>query len=182
MEITWNMTIGEIGQIAALSTAIVISLYLGVRSLRQTKSLQERHIKQTRRQELINEIINWANDVIECGSTIELPATPEEIKMTRHLRRIQATKLLLKFQTINSRSEYIRDVALVFSEDLANAVTLVANGLTKIAELIHERIKNIDDEALTQQTSELELAIYEDARKVVVAAAAFKTEDIERAY
>ena len=63
MNITWDMTIGEIGQIIAQVIAVSVSLYFGIKSLRQTKELQERQY----RQKLLDEIIEWGNNILKCG-------------------------------------------------------------------------------------------------------------------
>jgi hypothetical protein len=70
MNVIWDMTIGEIGQIVALTVAIAISLYIGVKSIRQTRYLQARHEnlrQQDNKQKLLNEIIDWATGIFECG-------------------------------------------------------------------------------------------------------------------
>jgi hypothetical protein len=70
MNVIWDMTIGEIGQIVGLSTAVIVSLILGVKALRQTKELQDRQLKHSEearqreyKQRMLDEIIAWAVDV-----------------------------------------------------------------------------------------------------------------------
>ena len=129
MNVIWDMTIGEIGQIAGLSTAVVISLILGVRALRQTKELQEKQFKheeelrlREQRQKLFDEIIDWAIDITRVGTT----RTIADMSYAHLGYELHAVELMYfetlryEFQEVYSRSDYVAIIAIRFTEEELN--------------------------------------------------------------
>ena len=138
----------------------------------QTRGIQ----KSEKRQRLLSEIIEWAIDITKCGSSLGIPITP--IENVRHLKRVSLANLLLQYQLVNLRSKYVREIALVFGEDLADSVTIVANKLSKVVDVIYARIKDLDDKDIEEELSESETSILEDAKSVMVKATQIKTKGI----
>jgi len=138
----------------------------------QTRGIQ----KSEKRQRLLSEIIEWAIDITKCGSSLGIPITP--IENVRHLKRVSLANLLLQYQLVNLRSKYVREIALVFGEDLADSVTIVANKLSKVVDVIYARIKDLDDKDIEEELSKSETSILEDAKSVMVKATQIKTKGI----
>ena len=103
MNVIWDMTIGEIGQIAGLSTAVVVSLIIGVKALKQTKDLKDKE----HRQKLLDEIINWANEIAAASPLEPKVGTKED---------------LAQYLTFNTKSEYVEEVATTFEDELVSKV------------------------------------------------------------
>jgi hypothetical protein len=140
MNVIWDMTIGEIGQIAGLSVAVVVSLILGVMALRQTKRLQDNqfeHEDEIRKRELkqkrLDEIIEWAREVLECGTSVRRTAQLKDIldmakSKSRYLlfRLAEVADLQNNFVYVMHRSPYVLKVAEgIENDDVYNAVELV---------------------------------------------------------
>ena len=153
MNVAWNMTIGEIGQIAALTTAIAISLYFGVKSLRHTKDLQEKQFKHDEeirkredRQKLLDEIIQWAIDISKCGLEVELPSKFERTPQGYLDFRNRMTQLQNVLRALLRKSKYISAVVLpswqVLNIIIKELQTQLDDHVTQINEYIEGNIAN----------------------------------------
>lgn len=111
-----------------LVVAVIVSLVIGILSLRQTKNIQDkqiRHVEETRlkehRQKLINEIIAWATEVGKCGlgrdfSIIGMAdAKNPLLYFSNYIADLAAA-----YEAINVRSRYIQSVTSNFKHGLKN--------------------------------------------------------------
>lgn len=108
------MTIGEIGQIIALITAISISLYFGVKSLRQTRELQEKQY----RLKLLDEIIEWGKDILKCGmvkTAWDASIAGRELELRPH-GVTSWDSFIDQFDAIYCINDYIQVVASAFTK------------------------------------------------------------------
>jgi len=105
------------------------------KSIRQTRSIHERE----QRQRLLNEIIEWAEDIAKCGLEKDLPDTSRITDMNdAKLHLANSTQILARsFQSMRGRNQYINKVVSTFSQDLQEAT----NSLIKDVE---EHIKLLD--------------------------------------
>ena len=72
----WDWTLGTVIQlVAAITTllAVIVALYIGVSSIRQTRDIQKRE----RKERLLNEIIEWAEKVCRIRDERPLPKIEE---------------------------------------------------------------------------------------------------------
>jgi hypothetical protein len=110
-----------------LIAAIIVgggTLFLGImawRTIRQTKSIQ----KAEKRERLLNEIIEWAEDIFMCGRVpdmVYLTIVERAQGIPEALGRDMSDYVKHRFNAIKVRSIYIGKIALNFSEDLRRAV------------------------------------------------------------
>lgn len=85
-------------------------MIIGVSALVQTKNIQ----KGEREQRLLNEIIDWANDLINCGSEMHVQPIPGISRKTRMLHATSA--LYLRYRAVNARTEYVEKTASKFEQ------------------------------------------------------------------
>ena len=104
-----------------LLTSIVVSLFIGLKSIGQTKDIQEKQY----RNKLLNDIVQWAIDITECGLGKDI--TPlSQITDKEEIRQFvlaRATELELSFKAIAGRSRYIHGITSAFGQDLQTAVS-----------------------------------------------------------
>lgn len=151
MNVIWDMTIGEIGQIAGLSTAVVVSLILGVKALRQTRDLQDRE----RRQMLLNEIVEWAIAVLQCGTPsspkdlIDLPV--EKVRAWFHTQMIEGRN---RYLAQAARAVYIIQIGSSFKETkLSEQIVTASKNLSKYIERFNALLLTSDsDDTLEGKT------------------------------
>ena len=150
-----------------LGAAILVSggtLFLGImawRTIRQARSIQ----KAEKRERLLNEIIEWAIDVCRCGlkpssiptSGMAKSKAGSELYMSNILG-----DLLLEYESISGRTEYIRRIALTFGENLKNtadSLSEIIKGRIKLLEkqmdILAGKTKNISDIAELAKTDEV---------------------------
>jgi Flp pilus assembly protein TadB len=181
--------------------AVLVALAIGVASILHTQRLQ----KKERRERLLNEIIEWAIDILNCGLSKGFEAWRQSA--VRHLDKANTTKEdilreigLLTFSGIEeSRSDFIgmRGKSLsiirtskIWGQDLQNATVKLANALevrikllNKASKRLHESIERLDQlEIIMEEISE-ELGSQRDtvnslAYKVIEKTSALKTKDI----
>lgn len=89
--------------------------------------------KRDRKERLLNEIIDWAEDVAE--RTIESNLPTDDVKMTEIPER-QLRRLLSQYMTLDSKSEYIACVAKSFAGEVIVTVKEVKNDRNLAQELI----------------------------------------------
>ena len=130
MNITWEMTAGELGQIIGLSTGIVFSLIFSCKALSQTKALKDKEY----RQKLLNEIIDWASDIAAITNefTFELNNREE----------------LTEYLTFNTKSEYVKEIARGFGDNIISSVDKVVLYIREGSKLIFNtlQLKDIDEQ------------------------------------
>ena len=119
---------------------IGVSLFLGLRSLNQTKSIQNKQFRNT----LLKDIITWAEEVITCGGEISLEylTTPN---MGQDAQNTLAYKALAKYTLVSNKIPYVGEIAPkvnVTSATLSN----VFNGIIGLMQAIENQqiAKNVD--------------------------------------
>jgi hypothetical protein len=100
------MATGEIGQIAGLWAGIGISLGLSIKALRQTRQLQSRE----HRLKLLDEVRDWAGGIAAVSPLEPKIGTKEE---------------LVQYLAFNTKSEYVREIAKTFGDELVSAADYV---------------------------------------------------------
>lgn len=136
------MTAGEIAQIAGLTTAVTVSLVLGVKSLRQTRDLQRRHFRHLEvvrqrelRQKMLDEIIDWSTDIIAVANSIDVPnlciedlyAEDSGIKLD-----YVDTHLFTATRDIVARMEYIKQIIPIFGDELTSLLERVEHAHVEV--------------------------------------------------
>ena len=164
-----------------LGAAILVgggTLFLGImawRTIRQTSSIQ----KAEKRERLLNEIIEWVTDLNKCAweseYTISTGVSSEEYKILRE------ANIFSRFRAADSKSEYIRNIALTFGEDLHSNAEQVKTQLDKLLALKWKSLKSEKDEEkqkLSEQIQHSEEKLYRVVEGLSRAAAQIKTKDI----
>ena len=80
--------------------------------------------RQEKKERLLNEIIDWAINITECGLEKEI-TTMSQIEDNEKIRQFvlaRATELELSFARFRGRSRYIRNIVPVSEQDLQNTV------------------------------------------------------------
>jgi hypothetical protein len=150
------METGELVLAILTFMAILVALGLGVANIVQTKQIQERE----KRERLLNEIIEWAIDVCRCGlKPFPLPTS----KMAESKAGIELyltsilMELLLEYESISGRTEYLKRIALNFGGNLQSTVHSLAEVVGVRTKLIEEQIdilngKRIDISGMAELT------------------------------
>ena len=96
----------NLGSAVLLLVGIGISLFIGLRSLGQTRRIQGNQFKNT----LLKDIIDWTESIIDCGGEISLEylTTP---KMKQDDLQQLAYKILGKYNLVRKRMPYIEKIA-----------------------------------------------------------------------
>lgn len=176
------MTVGEIGQIIAVSTAVIVSLLLGIRSLRQTRYIQENE----RKQRLLNEIIKWASDVMSCDKSEYLVDVlkAKDFESASKFMYSDVSRIKGEYITIGARSLYAAGVAEALREKkLYSAISHLIGNVTEEIKLLDECQATIERavanaefdktnvnaafDNLTEYRKELHKSVYEVIREAV---------------
>lgn len=107
--------------------AIIVSLFVGLRSLRQTRNIQKR--EQERR--ILNEILDWAIEITERSSGTPIPLRDEDTGVETYVK-LEQIDTIRDFDHLNKRSEIIKGIALLLSKDLYIAVENVTQKLREL--------------------------------------------------
>jgi len=116
--------------------AVVVALGMGVMSLRQMRGTQKRQYRLGQ----LDEIIAWAIDIAKCESESQLSAIPlalkslegeTQVQYVEYLNRVDHVNLQLRYQSIDTRSKYVKAVAWDFPGDLYAATLMTADLLAK---------------------------------------------------
>ena len=147
-------------------TAIIVALIIGVSALVQTNIIQ----KGERKQRLLNEIIDWANDILNYGSEMVVQPTPG---ITQIARLLQATSALyLRYRAVNARTEYVEKIASKFGQALLPTLIPTISILKDLIKLLEQNITTlmqghkIDDET-HEKTNSCELELYNLTRSLM---------------
>ena len=157
-------------------TAIIIALIIGVRSVVQTKNIQIAE----RKQRLLNEIIDWTNDLLLCSSEMHVQPIPG---ITRKAHMLHATSALyLRYRAMNARSKYVEKIASEFGQDLDTTVKPVISKLRKFVKLLEENITALNSgfdiaNETREKTSKCELELYALIRSLIEKTAEIKVKE-----
>jgi len=142
------------------------TLFLGImawRTIRQTRNIQ----KTEKRERLLDEIIEWAEDICRCsfGSEIEQGTLVLENQ-------------LLNYQELHIVSKYVEQIAEKFGEDLYLTVLNITVPLANVTEAIQEYLKSPQDEHIDARLEGYEEQLLKRARTLIEKVATIKTKDI----
>ena len=96
----------------------------------QTRKLQERE----RTDRLLNEIIEWAQDILECVPEVIIP--PTSIKSKDTMLGLILINLVSKYKNVDARTEYVKGIASIFGESLKPAVEIVGQQLSEVIKFV----------------------------------------------
>jgi hypothetical protein len=161
----------EVGDWITLG-AVIVALGLGLSSLIQTQRLQKRE----RRERLLNEIIEWAVDVLECEAEVSTPIATLQAGVTDQsvISAFGHLSLFLKYRNVDARSEYVMQIALQFEEVLQSVLNKAADELSATIKFLHEHLDTATGEEIRKHRESLELS----ALAVIKEATKIKTRDI----
>lgn len=132
--------------------------------------------KVDRKERLLNEIVEWAEDILVCGRVPDMlyEIRMKDAKRIDDLRGIIAEDASYRFNPIKVRSQYIGKIVLRFEEDLQNAVKSTTKELNRQSELLKQvRDGEINPKIVGEQRKGLD----QSANKVIEEAAKIKTKD-----
>lgn len=150
--------------VLAIVTVISIENSRAIARKRREEELEKE--KRDRQEKLLNEIIEWAENVINCGFgslTITATAVGGESK---ELLALQGNKLLA-YQSIDLRSKYITKTTEVFGKDLRTAVLEVISHLDKVRNALVKRIKKFEDKESTETLAKYEHELRKSAINLI---------------
>lgn len=159
----------EVGDWITLG-AIIVALGLGLSSLIQTHRLQKRE----RKERLLDNIIEWAVDMLECEPEVSSEPLRAGVTDQSVVVAFMHLDLLLKYRKVDARSAYVRQIALNFEKDLQSAVNNAADKLNAIIELLREHLRTVTEEEIREHRESLELS----ALAVIKETTKIKTGDI----
>jgi len=148
---------------------LALAAFLAIRH----SSEQEKH---NRKERLLNEIIEWATDVVNCGFGHEQTIMPEVDEIREKL--VGLGNKIFRYQAIDTRSKYITKVAEVFGKELHTAVLAVISCLNNVRINLPKCIDNFGDESSIEMLSESEHGLRESTIKLIELATNIKTKDI----
>ena len=163
----------EVGDWITLG-AVVVALSIGVASILHTRSLQ---IKE-RRERRLNEIIEWANDLVNCSSKLNIPLATGIDRTTMLI--YGHSNIYFEYMSVNARSSYIEKMAVIFGAELLSAVTSVISKLEEYIKILEDNIESLekDDTYDLKAAENCELKLYDLARALIEEVAEIKTKDI----
>ena len=175
-----------------LIAAIIVgggTLFLGImawRTIHQTRIIQ----KAEKRERLLNEILEWAIDVSKCGTDKGLPdiSSIKDIKELYLFNRTFTINLMLKFEAMSGKNQYISRITSNFGKDLQRAVEALVKDLGLHVKLLdecqHVVADNVPDEVFDKLTIAVEKMgqhnpeLGKSTSKVIEEATKIKTKDI----
>jgi len=108
--------------------AVLVALGIGVSSIRQINKLK----KAEKRERLLNEIIEWAIDIAKTETLGEF---------LLESKKSMLIDLLLKYQAVDARSEYIKVIAAEFGEDFQAAINKTAQKMEEHLVVLKKQIE-----------------------------------------
>ena len=156
-----GMTTSDWINLAAAISGWIGILCLGIiawLTIRQTRSIQ----KAEKRERLLNEVIEWAEDI--CRSSFGTEIEQETLVLENRL---------LNYQELYIISKYIKKIAEKF-EEVLNITVPLANA----TEAIQEYLKNPQDEHIDARLEGYEEQLLKRARTLIEKVAEIKTKDI----
>jgi len=154
--------------------AIIIALSIGVASLLQTRNIQ----KGERKQRLLNEIVNWATDLINCTAGFTFPAYHPAA--TKKISLIMArSDTYFKHRAVNARSKYIQHIASEFGEDPLSAVKTVTSKLSEFISILEADLAVLQNGGSENRetVSKCELELYDLSRDLIENIAEIKVKE-----
>jgi hypothetical protein len=158
--------------------------------------------EKDRKERLFNEIIEWAIDVIKCGSTVNIQSTNSyyktliennfvDLKRDKQQMMLNAlnkdidhvlinrfAELLFKYQVVDARGEYILNVSKVFPEKINSNVIEVKEKLVHTQKTLKDYIENISNELNRQRVSDYEHELQESGKSLIKVITDFKNKGV----
>jgi hypothetical protein len=160
------MTTSDWINLAAAISGWIGILCLGIiawLTIRQTRSIQ----KAEKRERLLNEVIEWAEDI--CRSSFGTEIEQETLVLENRL---------LNYQELYIISKYIEKIAEKFGVDLYLTVSSITTPLANVIGAIQEYLKNPQDEHIDARLEGYEEQLLKRARTLIEKVAEIKTKDI----
>ena len=129
--------------------------------------------KRRRKEALLNDIIEWAIDVIECRTESPISVLQTRVTDERLLITLSLFSLLSEYRAVDARSEYVEGIALTFGKSLQSAVKKATDELAATVDFLQEHIKSATTEEIRKHRESLELS----ALAVIREATQIKTKD-----
>lgn len=129
--------------------------------------------KLRRKEALLNDIIEWATDVIECEVESPFSALQTGVKDERVLMALLNLSLLSKYRVVGARSEYAEGIALTFGKSLQSAVKKITDELAATVEFLQKHLDSATAEEIRKHRESLVLS----ALAVIREATQIKTKD-----
>ena len=143
--------------------AIAVALGIGVTAILQIKRIQ----KKERRQRLLNEIIEWSKDVINCTSELNIPLVRGVDRTTMLI--YGRSNLYFKYRSVNARSSYVREIAAIFGVNLSSAVISVTSKIGEFIEILQASIDSLQKNGTENEegAKSCELKLYDLTRVLI---------------
>ena len=153
--------------------AILVALIIGIASILHTRSLQ----KKERKQRLLNEIMEWGKDVINCSSELNIPLVTGIDRTTMLI--YGRSNLYFKYKSVNARSSYIGEIAAIFGIDLLSAVTSVISKLAEFIRILEASIESLKKNGTEDKNTaeDCELKLYDLTRALIEKVAEVKVKE-----
>jgi hypothetical protein len=161
-------TVGTNIAIFATLCMVLATLFLAYTAAKTIESSTEQE-KRRRKDALLNEIIEWAVDVLECETEVSLAPIQAGVTDQNVLRGFARLNLLFKYRSADARSEYMINIAQVFEKDLQSAVAKATGELAITLEFLSEHLETATTEEVRAQREDLErftLAVIKEASKI----------------
>ena len=139
--------------------AIFVSLFIGLKSLHQTRNIQKREQERG----ILNEILDWALEITEHSSGTPLPLRNIDIGTETYVRLGQ-WDTVRDFDHLHKRSEFLKSLALLLRKDLYSAVENVA---LKLEDLLSIRWDILDVEDANKALLEYEAELHKSAESLI---------------
>ena len=179
--------------------AVIVALGIGVASILHTQSLQ----KKERRERLLNEIIEWANDVAVCEFTVNIQeplpifsrlyekdmlqlSKADEEKILEGIKKDvdrfwlhHIMNLHRNYQALGAKGEYILILSNAkYFESIINNVRTVNAQISDHEEGLWEYMKNMDDKDRRDKLENKAKELNTSAVKLIRKATKINTRDI----
>jgi len=138
----------EVGDWITLG-AVIVALGIGVASILYTQSLQ----KKERKEKLLNEIIEWATNILSYKSPLDVVNNPEwilekNVSEDEKIKFIQIygwMDLMGQLAVLQQRGEYIAQIASKIRLDLGNKVAEVIDNIESYLRVLFDGVENTVD-------------------------------------
>ncbi len=158
--------------------------------------------KREKGERLLNEIIEWAEDVAKCGSTVNIQSPQpfysalvekdffklrreEKERLLKGLKKDDERiwrschmELIFKYQVVDARGEYILEISNLQYFNISAKVNEVKDNLKKTLEIYWNYLKDITDTSIMDKVIEWEHKLQENAVSLIKETTKIKTKDI----
>lgn len=150
--------------------AVIIALIIGILALLQTNRIQKRQYKHL----LINEIIDWATEIVKAIRVENVPVVGS-IDLITARKRVLVSKYF-QLWGLDTKTDYIEHIATFFPE-VSEKVTEIQQNLNALPEVFNEVVKKKEEkfeDILSPYFSRLD----KSAEEVIKLAVQVKTKEL----